>query len=290
MIVGDDGHVAGAAGLHLAGPGDDERDVDAAFIARCLCRGVPGCCPWGRVPAIRADGAAEAAVVAGEDEDRVLSEVQFLQFRPQRAHAVIDALNQRGINRIAVTTIGFFGLILRHDVRLAHDRRVDGVVREIDVEGLRLVVLDELHGFVREPVAQKLILRSVRQRGDLVGREIARRGAGVRAADVHIEALLRGIKLLVAQMPFADARGGVTACFEPLGEVSSSSGNCSVHFGMTRRPLSGTCPAIQSVMCSRAGDLPVIMAARVGEHTVQAEYAWVKRMPSFASWSMCGVS
>src|ERR1043166_5355537 len=42
-------------------------------------------------------------------------------------------------------------------------------------------------------------------------------------------------------------------------------------------------------MCNRAGYLPVMSAARVGEHTVQAEYACVKRIPSRASRSMLGV-
>lgn len=41
---------------------------------------------------------------------------------------------------------------------------------------------------------------------------------------------------------------------------------------------------------TRAGLFPVRTATRVGEHTRHAEYAYVQRIPSAASWSMFGVS
>ena len=40
----------------------------------------------------------------------------------------------------------------------------------------------------------------------------------------------------------------------------------------------------------RAGYSPVTRAARVGEHSGAAAYAWVNRMPPAASASMRGVS
>jgi hypothetical protein len=54
--------------------------------------------------------------------------------------------------------------------------------------------------------------------------------------------------------------------------------------------LAGIWPGIQSVMCSLAGYFPVRTAARDGEQTVQAEYAWVNFIPSRASRSIWGVS
>ena len=69
-----------------------------------------------------------------------------------------------------------------------------------------------------------------------------------------------------------------------------SSGRCIVQSGTLSFAKGRTCPAIQSVMCNRAGYCPVRIAARVGEQTVQAEYAWVNRIPCEASRSMFGVS
>ena len=54
--------------------------------------------------------------------------------------------------------------------------------------------------------------------------------------------------------------------------------------GMSDRPGS------QSVRCNRAGYLPVMMLARVGEQTLQAAYASVNRIPWAASASRLGVS
>src|SRR5436190_136653 len=53
--------------------------------------------------------------------------------------------------------------------------------------------------------------------------------------------------------------------------VVSASGSCCLNGGVSSF-AAGHClrPGIQSVRCSRAGYLPVIMLARVGEHTGQA--------------------
>ena len=72
--------------------------------------------------------------------------------------------------------------------------------------------------------------------------------------------------------------------------MTSSSGKYFVQSGTSNFGFSGGNPGIQSVTRRRAGYFPVNSAARVGEHTVQAEYACVNFIPSRASRSMCGVS
>ena len=53
--------------------------------------------------------------------------------------------------------------------------------------------------------------------------------------------------------------------------VISASGSCCSNAGVSSFAV-GHClrPGIQSVRCSRAGYFPVMMLARVGEHTGQA--------------------
>ena len=73
----------------------------------------------------------------------------------------------------------------------------------------------------------------------------------MRAADVHIKALLGGIKLLLAQMPFADAGRGIATCLEPLGDG----------FLLQRqlhRPLRDEQSAIvRHMACDPVGEVPV---------------------------------
>ena len=73
--------------------------------------------------------------------------------------------------------------------------------------------------------------------------------------------------------------------------VTSASGNCCSKAGVSSFAL-GHCfrPGIQSVRCSRAGYLPVMMLARVGEQTGQAAYPLVNRTPRGARRSTLGVS
>jgi hypothetical protein len=117
-----------------------------------------------------------------------------------------------------VTSCGALGLVFGDDFGLAHDGSVHGVVGEVDEEGRRLVSLDEADGLAGEAVGEEFVLRAVLQGIDTIGREVARRGTAIRAADVGVEALLLGIELRAAEVPFADAGGGVASGFEPLGQ------------------------------------------------------------------------
>ena len=82
--------------------------------------------------------------------------------------------------------------------------------------------------------------------------------------------LLRVVRL-AAEVPLADRRGGVARGLKSVAIVVSVGGRYLVQSGTSSFGLSGIWPGIQSVMCSRAGYLPVSRAARVGEQTVQAE-------------------
>ena len=93
----------------------------------------------------------------------------------------------------------------------------------------------------------------------------------IAAGDVEIEALVLGVVLGAAEVPFADAGGNVARRFERLGNGDLFQGRNFRQSGI-RRALVGASPVpgIQSVRCNRAGYLPVMMLARVGEHTAHA--------------------
>ncbi len=80
------------------------------------------------------------------------------------------------------------------------------------------VFVDELHGLVGEAVGEELIFGAVFESVDLVGGEIAGRGAFVGAGNVDVEALLGGAEFFAAEVPLADAGGGVAFGLEALGQ------------------------------------------------------------------------
>ena len=49
-----------------------------------------------------ADVAADAAVVAGEDDQRVLGQLQLVEHRQDAADALVDAGDHRGVGRVVV--------------------------------------------------------------------------------------------------------------------------------------------------------------------------------------------
>jgi hypothetical protein len=117
-----------------------------------------------------------------------------------------------------------FRLVFGDYFRLAAERGVDGVVREIDEERFGLVGLDELHRLVGLAVGEEFTLGTFGQGGDLVGREVAGRLAAGVAADVHVEAVFLRIISFVAflqcgrQVPLADTGGRVAGGFKLFGE------------------------------------------------------------------------
>ena len=196
---------------------DDEGDADAAFVGRALADAE------GRVVGDR----YQPAVIGGEHDDRVLIELKTLQGGADGAERVIDALDERGVGGVLlleVRELRGLRLIFGDDVRLATERRMHGVVREIEEERLLLIRLDELHRFGGFAVREELAFGTLGQRGDLVrGVVTGRLSAGV-AADVEVEAVLLGVVSLVAllegrsEVPLADARGRVAGGFELFGQ------------------------------------------------------------------------
>ena len=60
-----------------------------------------------------------------------------------------------------------------------------------------------------QPIGNVFALGTVGQRGDVVRREIARVFGSIRASKIDVEAVLLGVIFLAAQVPLADAGGGV---------------------------------------------------------------------------------
>ena len=209
------------ASLGRAGGVDDEGDADAAFVGRALADAE------GRVVGGHVITHDQAAVIGGEDDDRILIELKTLQRSADRAERVIDALDERGVGGVLlleVRELRGLSLVLGDDVRLAAERRMHGVVRQVEEERLLLIRLDELHRLGGLAVGEEFAFGAFGQRGDLVrGVVTGRLSAGV-AADVEVEAVLLGIVSLVAllecrsEVPLADARGRVAGGFELFGQ------------------------------------------------------------------------
>ena len=126
-----------------------------------------------------------------------------------------------------------------------------------------------------------------------IGVEEGLRGPPERAADVDVEPLRLGIVRRVAQVPLADQGGQVSGRSEDLGDRDLLERQVGDRGRRDELPVAvgGGVRAASSqiVIPSRAGCLPVIRLARVGEQT-DAAYACVNRTPCAASRSMCGVS
>ena len=130
--------------------------------------------------------------------------------------------------------------------------------------------------------------------GDAIGCEVTGRTAAGVAADVEIKTLLLRAKILLrdsllchapcrrdatcrcapwrnqpprAARRWSRRRAADGGCFPPLATWNPSAQNRSGF------------PGAWLVIRNRAGDCPVIIAARVGVQTGEAAYAFVKRMP-----------
>src|SRR5206468_9478020 len=82
---------------------------------------------------------------------------------------------------------------------------VNGEVRQIKGKWFVLVPLDELHGFLANPIREVFAFGTFRQSGDSVGGEVAGRRRRRTAGNVDVEAVFLGIVFLAAEVPLADA-------------------------------------------------------------------------------------
>jgi hypothetical protein len=95
----------------VAGPAPDERHADAALVERPLAaleRAVVG----DAVGLLDAGGlvAADAAVIAGEDQDGVVRELQIVEQLHDAADRLVDAVDHGGVRRVLVPATGCFFL------------------------------------------------------------------------------------------------------------------------------------------------------------------------------------
>ncbi len=185
-----------------AGAGHDERNADAALVHRALVR-----------PQRRVVGDV-AAVVAGEHDDRVLGNL-----RDQAADALIDVLDHRGVGRTIPVEIG-----VGRDARLrGGQRRVHRVGGEEDEERSVARLSCDVDRLVEEHVGRIALAVEVAvpEAESLVVPELVEALAG---------RTVRGVGAL-AEVPLADARGGVAGVAEHLRDRAER----GIEIGVVRR-------------------------------------------------------
>ncbi len=190
-----------------AGPEGDEGNADAAFVDITLA-GAEGEVAGGAVIAAQ----DETAVVGREEDDGIGGDAEGIQFGADAADGVVDRFEEGSVGGVALG-VRSAGLVLGDDVGLTGERGVDGVVREVDEERVGSVLLDEGEGLRAFAVGEELAVGAVGELGEVVRSDVAGRLAAEIAGDVEVESeLFRGGVL--AEMPFADAGGGVAGGLE----------------------------------------------------------------------------
>ena len=208
-----DGVVHGTGGDATWPPGEG-RHAHTAFPSRTLAAAErTGAAAVGALGQPR-------AVVGSEDHQRILIQALRAQRVEHLTDAPIDFLDPIA----EATVLGFTG---ERGARV--DRRVDGVVGVVEVEGLVLVTSDEVDGLLGVELDHAALTLSVHQLSDLL---IPQEGddrdlgvgallehvIGVRDAQVVVETLPGGQEFrLVAQVPFPDHLGGIAFFLKSLG-------------------------------------------------------------------------
>jgi hypothetical protein len=200
-----DGHLRGdLAFRQFGGPAHEAGHANAAFPHGGLVM------EERRVAAV-----ALAAVVAGENDERVVGEAVFLQFGQNHAHTEVDALDHGLVNGAAAMVHRLFGDHRRFWRVWRLKRGVDGQMRHIKEEGLGLVIADELHGALVDEVGEVALafhrLEAVPQRVSAVVVGVpVEVGMAEQFPEVLVEATIHRIVLVFeAEMPFAEGTGGV---------------------------------------------------------------------------------
>ena len=207
---GGDGVVDGT-GRHATRPPGEGRHAHAAFPGRALA-------------AAKRTGAAAIgalgqprSVVGGEDHEGILIETLRAQRVEHLADAPIDFFDPIA----EATVLGFAG---ERGARI--NRRVDGVVGEVEVEGLVLIATDEVDRFFGIELDHAALTLSVHQLDDLLIPEeghdrdlglgaLLEHVIGVGDAQVVVETLPSGQEFrLIPQVPFADHLGGIAFFFK----------------------------------------------------------------------------
>ncbi len=147
-------HVTRRAGFHLSGPANEERIARAALVETAFAaaerRVVGDVADLETFAPITAD----AAVVAGKYQHRVIGQLEFIEHGHDTANAFIHAGDHGGIGRIAVSARGRLTIELVDQFLLGLERSMHGEVRQIEEKRPVLVPADEVHRFVGQPVGE----------------------------------------------------------------------------------------------------------------------------------------
>ncbi len=149
------------------------------------------------------------------------------------------------------------------------------------------MVGDGADGFRGQSVGQVFPGGAIREFGVPVGSVIILCGLSqVSAPAVGVEPLIFRVVSLTAQVPFSGEVGRIAGFLQGFGNRDLFQGEGVEILRPPQLAFLGSSPGIQSVILSRAGYLPVMMLARVGEQTGAAAYASVKRTPLAARRSV----
>ena len=107
IIGGIDVFGAGFSAVAGGGVPHEQGDADAAFVEPAFS------CAVGEVRGRRAFGGGEAAVVGGEDDDRVLRKAAFLQGIEHLPASGVHGLDHGGVNGVGMDGAVFAGRFRR---------------------------------------------------------------------------------------------------------------------------------------------------------------------------------
>ncbi len=177
-----DGRVAGAAGRNDAGPTNEQRFAQAAFVEVALARA--------KRPVVRCGGArkfkdVQPAVVARENENRPVRQAERFDLRHQPPNGIVQRFDHCGIGWVERV------LVLLDHFRGGGQRNVRVIMRHITEERSVAMVFDEFLGSGRDREFRFAAARQCRLR---IGK--GRHG--------HVKALVLGFEAGAAEMPFAE--------------------------------------------------------------------------------------
>ena len=233
--------LAHGAGGHVAGPADEERLAEAPFVDAVLAGpqwSVNGQASLDGAGDVAAVGIGDAAVVAGEHDERVVGDLQPIERVEQLAHAPVELLDKVAVGPVAAGV----------EPRVGGNRPVHRVGGEVDEERLLAVGLDPVGG-LRGEVFHDVVHRErlLEPAGTFGGDDDRRAGHAAEECFVFNEAVrtVVGIRrqpievveaqgprawreravpvggrhaLLQAEMPLPERRGAVALALAERGE------------------------------------------------------------------------
>ena len=191
-----DGLAAGAGG-NPARPTHHARPAHATLVSAALAAA------QGQVAALLGPG---GSVVGGEQHQGLLVDIAVVQRLEQFAHRPVNFLDPVAVESIARLATKSLG---------RHQGKVHGGVWQVQEEGPGLVGVDELHRLLGVlPGDGRVFLDAGGENFQIPDKwqrhVLAVHVVAVGDAKVMIEALISGHEIgVIAQMPFADAHGGV---------------------------------------------------------------------------------